>query len=109
MGRMDQPSFAQHPLTSGSVYGLPPGGLHIHWHATWTTASVDEVTAHFRRALNVEPEVKDGSATFRMPPDEPREVITVCRPETPGPHRNGTPIPPEANTVIVFSTAARGG
>jgi hypothetical protein len=102
---MDDAYPGSTPLTSGHVSGNIG---HITWRALISADAPDTVIAFFEAKLGP-PDRDADSATWRRPADRPVDVLTVCTPEAPGPHRNGTPVPAWARTVIVVSQMARFG
>jgi hypothetical protein len=102
------PSYQEYPGSTAFTNGHVSANVgHITWHARASTDPPAVVIAWLEAKLGAPERTSETSATWRFPKEDPIDVVSVDTIDAGGPHRDGTPIPANARTVIMVSAFAR--
>ena len=97
----------------GHVTGAPrpdgTSGPHITWEAFHSPASPDVLVQKYLAPYGAEGYAReDGCTTWRMPPDKPERVVTICPVSAEGPwQRCASDVPGQAASIILLSSITR--
>jgi hypothetical protein len=119
-GELVPPGDAQ-LLSEGRVIGMPPPdggpddspdarpGPHITWTAYTSEEAPDALAKRYLASLGTEAHAVEGDTNiWRFPREKPVDVLEVSPASAEGPWTyDGTPVPPQAKSIIMISSIAR--